>query len=199
MRKLKKALVGEKLAGRVIADDRHVILNKGDKLEAEQLDELAPPLWGQLRVEDESAQATATAGAAGDDRQRRGDPGALRRQAGPPQGGRRARPRRHQDDQGVRRDEAAAAGRRQDGGTPRQQGRALAHSARGRHAVPGRRNPGRYRAQSAGRAFAHERRTDPGNPSWLRGARAGPPARAGPEDQYDARADEAQAEGSLPR
>ncbi len=61
MRKLKKALVGEKLAGRVIADDRHVILNKGDKLEAEQLDELAPPLWGQLRVEDDSAQATATA------------------------------------------------------------------------------------------------------------------------------------------
>ena len=61
LRKLKKALVGEKLAGRVIADDRHVILNKGDKLESEQLDELAPPLWGQLRVEDDSAQATATA------------------------------------------------------------------------------------------------------------------------------------------
>ncbi len=61
LRKLKKALVGEKLAGRVIADDRHVILNKGDTLEAAQLDELAPPLWGQLRVEDESAQATASA------------------------------------------------------------------------------------------------------------------------------------------
>jgi DNA-directed RNA polymerase subunit beta len=60
LRKLKKALVGEKLAGRVIADDRHVILNKGDKLEAEQLEELAPPLWGQLRVEDESAQNVAT-------------------------------------------------------------------------------------------------------------------------------------------
>src|SRR3984957_18624605 len=60
MRKLKKALVGEKLAGRVIADDRHVILNKGDTLEGTQLDELAPPLWGQLRVEDESAQTTAT-------------------------------------------------------------------------------------------------------------------------------------------
>ncbi len=59
LRKLKKALVGEKLAGRVIADDRHVILNKGDKLEAEQLEELPPTLWGQLRVEDESAQATA--------------------------------------------------------------------------------------------------------------------------------------------
>src|SRR5580658_6480779 len=60
LRKLKKAMVGEKLAGRVIADDRHVILNKGDALEGEQLDELPPPLWGQLRVEDESAQATAT-------------------------------------------------------------------------------------------------------------------------------------------
>jgi DNA-directed RNA polymerase subunit beta len=61
LRKLKKALVGEKLAGRVIADDRHVILNKGDALEGAQLDELAPTLWGQLRVEDESAQATAAA------------------------------------------------------------------------------------------------------------------------------------------
>ncbi|HVN28644.1 MAG TPA: DNA-directed RNA polymerase subunit beta, partial [Candidatus Binataceae bacterium] len=59
MRKLKKALVGQKLAGRVIADDRHVILNKGDELTGAQLDDLQPTLWGQLRVEDETAQATA--------------------------------------------------------------------------------------------------------------------------------------------
>ena len=60
MRKLRRSLVGKKLAGRVIADDRHVILNKGDELEASQLEELSPTLWGQLRVEDESAQAVAT-------------------------------------------------------------------------------------------------------------------------------------------
>ncbi len=60
MRKLKKSLVGKKLAGRVIADDRHVIINKGDELEAAALEEMSPTLWGQLRVEDEAAQAVAT-------------------------------------------------------------------------------------------------------------------------------------------
>ena len=197
LRKLKKAMVGEKLAGRVIADDRHVILNKGDTLEAAQLDELAPPLWGQLRVEDETAQATAAAALAGDDRQHRDHPAALRRQAGSPESGRRARARRHQDDQGVRRDEAAASGRRQDGGAARQQGRALAHPARGRYAVPRRRDAGRYRAQSAGRALAHERRPDPRDASRLCGARAGTPPRAGPEDQHHAGPDETQAQGSV--
>jgi DNA-directed RNA polymerase subunit beta len=62
MRKLRRALVGRKLAARVMSDDpenRHQLLAKGDTLEAEQLEELQPALWSQLRVENESAQAEA--------------------------------------------------------------------------------------------------------------------------------------------
>ncbi len=59
LRKLKRAMVGKKLAARVMSDDRRVLLNKGDTLTAEALEELAPPLWGQLRVENEQAQAEA--------------------------------------------------------------------------------------------------------------------------------------------
>jgi DNA-directed RNA polymerase subunit beta len=55
LRKLKRALAGKKLAGRVLDDERHVLFQKGDTLEADQLDELAPPLWSQLRVENENA------------------------------------------------------------------------------------------------------------------------------------------------
>ncbi len=60
LRKLKRALAGKKLAARVISDDRHVLFNKGDDISPEDLDELAPPLWGQLRVEQESTQAEIT-------------------------------------------------------------------------------------------------------------------------------------------
>ena len=59
LRKLKRALAGKKLAARVMSDDRRVLLNKGDTVTAEALEELAPPLWGQLRVENEQAQAEA--------------------------------------------------------------------------------------------------------------------------------------------
>ena len=56
----------------------------------------------------------------------------------------------------------------------------LDHPGR-RHAVPGRRYAGRHRAESAGRAFAHEHRSGARNPSRLRreGARA--------QDRQDAR------------
>ncbi|MGC1337496.1 MAG: DNA-directed RNA polymerase subunit beta, partial [Candidatus Binataceae bacterium] len=62
IRKLKKSLVGKKLAARVMSDDaeeRHQLLAKGDTLSSEQLEELPPPLWGQVRVENETAQAEA--------------------------------------------------------------------------------------------------------------------------------------------
>jgi DNA-directed RNA polymerase subunit beta len=59
LRKLKRALVGKKLAGRVMSDDRRVLLQKGDSLSDEDLDELAPPLWSQLRVENEAANNEA--------------------------------------------------------------------------------------------------------------------------------------------
>jgi DNA-directed RNA polymerase subunit beta len=60
MRKLKRALGGKKLATRVISDDRRVLFNKGDTISADELEELPPPLWGQLRVEQENVQAEIT-------------------------------------------------------------------------------------------------------------------------------------------
>jgi DNA-directed RNA polymerase subunit beta len=60
LRKLKKALAGKKLAGRVMSDERKELLKKGDAISAEELEELTPTLWGQIRVENESAQAEAT-------------------------------------------------------------------------------------------------------------------------------------------
>ena len=92
---------------------------------------------------------------------------ALRRQ------GRKAAPRRRtgagrdEDGQGVRGGEAQAAAGRQDGRPSRQQGRDQPHRADRGHAASGRRHRGRRRAQSAGRAVAHECRPDPGNPSGL--------------------------------
>jgi DNA-directed RNA polymerase subunit beta len=59
LRKLKRALAGKKLAGRVLNDERREVLKKGDTLSAEDLDELSPALWGQVRVENESAQEEA--------------------------------------------------------------------------------------------------------------------------------------------
>ncbi|MGB3552949.1 MAG: DNA-directed RNA polymerase subunit beta [Candidatus Binatus sp.] len=59
LRKLRKALAGKKLAGRVMSDERKELLKKGDTLSAEELEELSPTLWGQVRVENESAQEDA--------------------------------------------------------------------------------------------------------------------------------------------
>ena len=80
---------------------------------------------------------------------------------------RRIAARRDEDGQGLHRGEAQDPARRQDGGTPRQQGRRLAHRAAGGHAVPRRRDAGRHRAQPARRAEPHERRPDPGDASGL--------------------------------
>ncbi|HMD04554.1 MAG TPA: DNA-directed RNA polymerase subunit beta, partial [Candidatus Binatus sp.] len=59
LRKLKKSLAGKKLAGRVMSDERKELLKKGDNISAEELEELAPTLWGQVRVENESSQEEA--------------------------------------------------------------------------------------------------------------------------------------------
>ena len=61
LRKLKRALAGKKLAARVMSDDRRVVAQKGDAVSAEMLDELATPLWNQLRVEDDRANADTSA------------------------------------------------------------------------------------------------------------------------------------------
>ncbi len=59
LRKLKKSLAGKKLAGRVMSDERKELLKKGDTISAEELEELPPTLWGQVRVENESSQEEA--------------------------------------------------------------------------------------------------------------------------------------------
>jgi DNA-directed RNA polymerase subunit beta len=59
LRKLKKSLAGKKLAGRLMSDERKELLKKGDPISAEELEELPPTLWGQVRVENESAQEEA--------------------------------------------------------------------------------------------------------------------------------------------
>ncbi len=91
---------------------------------------------------------------------------ALRRQGREAEARRRAGARRDEDGQGVRRGEAQAAARRQDGPAVTATGRHQAASCRWRHAASGRRHGGRRRAQSARRAVAHERRTDPWRRIW---------------------------------
>ena len=99
-------------------------------------------------------------------------PPAVRGEEGEDPPRRRAAAGGHQAGQGVRRDEAQAVGRRQDGRPPRQQGRHRAHPARRGHAVSAGWHAGRDRAQSAGRAVAHERRPDPRDASRVGRARA---------------------------
>src|ERR1700726_42269 len=57
LRKLKRLFGGKKLAGRVMSDERRVLFQKGDSISSEELDDLPPPLWGQLKVEHETASA----------------------------------------------------------------------------------------------------------------------------------------------
>ena len=95
---------------------------------------------------------------------------ALRGEEGQDHRRRRSRAGRAQDGEGLPRGEAPRAARRQDGGPSRQQGRDLLDRAGRGHAVHGRRHAGRHRAESAGRALAHEHRSDPRDPP-----RAGPP------------------------
>jgi len=64
LRKLKRALTGKKLAGRVMDEEggqKRVALQKGETLSAETLDELPYRLWSELRVEDERGAAEAAA------------------------------------------------------------------------------------------------------------------------------------------
>ena len=82
---------------------------------------------------------------------------------------RRAAARRDPAGEGVPGREAEDLGRRQDGGPARQQGHRRPHRARGGHAVPPRRPPGRHRAQSARRAEPDERGPDPRDPPGLGG------------------------------
>ena len=189
LRKLKRALVGKKLAARIIADDRSVLLAKGDTLTNEALDELAAADLGAVAGRERNRDRGSRRGGGRDALERRGGGRVLRRQAGSAARRRRIGARRDQDDQGLRRHQAQTAGGRQDGRPPRQQGRALAHPARRGHAADGRRHSGRHGAQSAGRALADERRADPGDPSGMGRARDRPQDRRRAQSGRDAGAD----------
>jgi DNA-directed RNA polymerase subunit beta len=57
LRRLKRLLVGKTLTSRITDDNRKVLLNKGQDLTEEDLDQLPMSYWGEIRVESESAEA----------------------------------------------------------------------------------------------------------------------------------------------
>jgi DNA-directed RNA polymerase subunit beta len=56
LRRLKKLLVGRRLAGRISDDNRKILLNKGQELTEEDLDQLPMSYWSEIRVDNESAE-----------------------------------------------------------------------------------------------------------------------------------------------
>ncbi len=179
-RKLKRALAGKELAAPVRAEDRRIVLPKGHELTAEDIDQLAPPLWAALKVDNEAAAREAEQALDAMDENVKAVSSRYGTKRERLKAGDELPAGRDQDDQGVRGHQAPPAGGRQDGRAPRQQGRAVADPARGGHALSRRRDAGGYRAQPAGRALADERGTDPGDPSGLGGARIGGADRARP-------------------
>ena len=57
LRRLKKLLVGRRLAARLTDDGRKVLLNKGQELTEDDLNQLPMPYWGEIRVDNESVDA----------------------------------------------------------------------------------------------------------------------------------------------
>jgi DNA-directed RNA polymerase subunit beta len=57
LRRLKRLLVGKSLAARLADDNRKVLLNKGQELTEDDLDQLPMSYWGEIRIESESAEA----------------------------------------------------------------------------------------------------------------------------------------------
>jgi DNA-directed RNA polymerase subunit beta len=57
LRRLKKLLVGRRLAVRLSDDSRKVLLNKGKEITEDDLDQLSPSYWGEIRVDNESVEA----------------------------------------------------------------------------------------------------------------------------------------------
>jgi len=56
LRRLKRLLVGRRLAGRISDDSRKMLLNKGQELTEEDLDQLPMSYWGEIRVDNESVE-----------------------------------------------------------------------------------------------------------------------------------------------
>jgi DNA-directed RNA polymerase subunit beta len=57
LRRLKKLLVGRRLAARVADDARKVLLNKGQEVTEEDLEQLPMPYWREIRIDNESVEA----------------------------------------------------------------------------------------------------------------------------------------------
>jgi DNA-directed RNA polymerase subunit beta len=57
LKRLKRLLVGRRTASRVSDDSRKVLLNKGKEITEEDLDQIPMAYWGEIRVENESAEA----------------------------------------------------------------------------------------------------------------------------------------------
>jgi DNA-directed RNA polymerase subunit beta len=57
LRRLKKLLVGRRLAARLSDDSRKVLLNKGQELTEEDIDQLPMAYWSEIRVDNESVEA----------------------------------------------------------------------------------------------------------------------------------------------
>ncbi len=57
LRRLKRLLVGRRLAGRISDDSRKVLLNKGQELTEEDLDQMPMSYWGEIRVDNESVES----------------------------------------------------------------------------------------------------------------------------------------------
>ncbi len=171
-RKLKRALAGKELAAPLRAEDRRILLPKGHALTAEDIDQLATPLWSMIKVDGETAANEAEQALDAMEENVKAVSSRYGTKMERLKAGDELPAGRDQDDQGLRGHQAPPAGGRQDGRAPRQQRGAVAHSARRGHAIPRGRNAGGYRAQSAGRALADERGPDPGDPSGMGGARA---------------------------
>jgi DNA-directed RNA polymerase subunit beta len=56
LKRLKKLLVGRRLAVRLSDDSRKVLLNKGKELTEEDLDQIPMSYWGEIRVDNESVE-----------------------------------------------------------------------------------------------------------------------------------------------
>ena len=130
LRKLKRALAGKKLAGRVMSDERRVLFQQGRRNLARGSRRAAAAAMGPVQVEQENDAGRYRQGAG---RAMNAKVEAVQDHYGAKidrsEGGRRIGAGRDQDDQGLRRDQTPAASRRQDGRTAWQQGRALADPA----------------------------------------------------------------------
>jgi DNA-directed RNA polymerase subunit beta len=56
LRRLKKLLAGRRLAGRITDENRKVLLNKGQELTEEDVDQLPMSYWSEIRVDNESVE-----------------------------------------------------------------------------------------------------------------------------------------------